>query len=145
VDVDEVVARAVRAQHQFAGWDERQVDELLSTVAECVATAADDLARRTADETGMGNARDKAIKISFASRSVQRDLRGRRAAGVLRPEEQSEVLENASPVGVVLGLIPVTNPVATLVFKTLIALKGRNALIASCHHRARGVGRYATQ
>jgi acyl-CoA reductase-like NAD-dependent aldehyde dehydrogenase len=93
----------------------------------------------------MGNARDKSIKISFASRTVQQDLRGRPAAGILHPGRRSDIVEIASPVGVVLGLIPVTNPIATLAFKTLISLKGRNALIASCHHRAQNVGRYTTR
>ncbi len=144
LDVDEIVARAVRAQHQFAAWNEHQIDDVLERVAESVALVAEDLARSSAHETGMGNARDKSIKISFASRTVQQDLRGRPAAGILHPGRRSDIVEIASPVGVVLGLIPVTNPVATLAFKTLIALKGRNALIASCHHRAQNVGRYTT-
>lgn len=144
LDVDEIVARAVRAQHQFAAWNERQIDDVLERVAESVALVAEDLARSSAHETGMGNARDKSIKISFASRTVQQDLRGRPAAGILHPGRRSDIVEIASPVGVVLGLIPVTNPIATLAFKTLIALKGRNALIASCHHRAQNVGRYTT-
>ena len=83
LDVDEIVARAVRAQHQFAGWDERQIDDVLEHVAESVALAAEELARYATDETGMGNARDKSIKISFASRTVQQDLKGRPAAGIL--------------------------------------------------------------
>src|SRR4051794_31398990 len=70
-DVDAIVARAVQAQRQFAAWDERQIDGVLERVAESVALAAEDLARYAADETGMGNARDKSIKISFASRTVQ--------------------------------------------------------------------------
>jgi acyl-CoA reductase-like NAD-dependent aldehyde dehydrogenase len=145
LDVDEVVARAVRAQHQFAGWNERQTDDVLEHVAESVARAAEELARYATDETGMGNARDKSIKISFASRTVQQDLSGRPAAGILHPGRRSDIVEIASPVGVVLGLIPVTNPVATLAFKALICLKGRNALIASCHHRAQNVGCYTTR
>ena len=144
LDVDEIVARAVRAQHQVAAWNQRQIDDVLERVAESVALIAEDLARSSAHETGMGNARDKSIKISFASRTVQQDLRGRPAAGILHPGRRSDIVEIASPVGVVLGLIPVTNPIATLAFKTLIALKGRNALIASCHHRAQNVGRYTT-
>ena len=142
LDVDDVVARAVNAQRQFAEWDERRVDELLAQVAGSVIMAADDLARRTTHETGMGNARDKFIKISFATHTVQRYLEGKIAAGILSPDERSDIVEIASPVGVVFGLIPVTNPVATLAFKSLIALKGRNALIASCHHGARNVGRH---
>ena len=145
LSVDQIVARAVRAQHQFATWNERQIDDVLERVAESVASAAEDLARYAADETGMGNARDKMMKISFASRTVQQDLRGRLAAGILHPGRRSDIVEIASPVGVVLGLIPVTNPVATLAFKTLISLKGRNALIASCHHRAKDVGRHTAK
>ena len=87
LDVDEIVARAVRAQHQFAGWNERQIDDVLEHVAESVALAADDLARYATDETGMGNARDKSIKISFASRTVQQDLKGRPAAGILHSRQ----------------------------------------------------------
>ena len=145
LDVDEIIARAARAQNQFAAWSERLVDDVLERVAESVASAADDLARYAADETGMGNATDKSVKISFASRTVQQDLRGRPAAGILHPGRRSDIVEIASPVGVVLGLIPVTNPVATLAFKTLISLKGRNALIASCHHGAQNVGRYTAK
>jgi len=127
LSVDQIVARAVRAQHQFATWNERQIDDVLERVAESVASAAEDLARYAADETGMGNARDKMMKISFASRTVQQDLRGRLAAGILHPGRRSDIVEIASPVGVVLGLIPVTNPVATLAFKTLISLKDSDA------------------
>ena len=72
-------------------------------MAESVALAAEDLACYATDETGMGNARDKSIKISFASRTVQQDLRGRPAAGILHPGRRSDIVEIASPVGVEIG------------------------------------------
>jgi acetaldehyde dehydrogenase/alcohol dehydrogenase len=90
-------------------------------------------------ETGIGNVADKTFKNRFASLEVNRTLQGRPGIGP-RPPDDRGITEIASPVGVVLGLIPMTNPVATLVFKTLICLKARNALIVSHHPAAAGVG-----
>jgi acyl-CoA reductase-like NAD-dependent aldehyde dehydrogenase len=90
-------------------------------------------------ETGIGNVADKTFKNRFASLEVNRALQGRPGVGP-RPPDDRGVTEIASPVGVVLGLIPMTNPVATLVFKTLICVKARNALILSHHPAAAGVG-----
>lgn len=134
--VDDVTGRSLRAQGHFVGWDEPAVDRLLAAVAGSVVAHAPELAAAAVLETGMGNVADKVAKIRFASADVQASLAGRPGAGVLRYDRRRRVLEVAAPVGVVLGLMPVTNPVATLVFTALIALKGRNALIASPHHRA---------
>lgn len=76
---------------------------------------------------------------------VYRSLAGRPASGVVRCDHERNIMELASPVGVVLGLISMTNPVATVVFKALIALKGRNALILSCHRSALTVGSQTTE
>jgi acyl-CoA reductase-like NAD-dependent aldehyde dehydrogenase len=104
-----------------------------------VADRAEELAAATVAETGIGNVADKTFKNRFASLEVNRTLQGRPGIGP-RPPDDRGVTEIASPVGVVLGLIPMTNPVATLVFKTLICLKARNALIVSHHPAAVEVG-----
>jgi acetaldehyde dehydrogenase/alcohol dehydrogenase len=137
--VDEVVARAADAQAVLAGWPEDRVEALLDAVAGAVADRAEELAAATVAETGIGNVADKTFKNRFASLEVNRTLQGRPGIGP-RPPDARGVTEIASPVGVVLGLIPMTNPVATLVFKTLICLKARNALIVSHHPAAAGVG-----
>jgi acyl-CoA reductase-like NAD-dependent aldehyde dehydrogenase len=137
--VDAVVARAADAQAELAGWPEDRVEALLAAVAEAVAGQAEELAAATVDETGIGNVADKTFKNRFASLEVNRTLQGRPGIGP-RPPDDRGITEIASPVGVVLGLIPMTNPVATLVFKTLICLKARNALIVSHHPAAAGVG-----
>jgi acetaldehyde dehydrogenase / alcohol dehydrogenase len=90
-------------------------------------------------ETGIGNVADKTFKNRFASQEVNRSLQGKPGVGRW-PTDEHGVTEIASPVGVVLGLIPMTNPVSTLVFKTLICLKARNALIVSHHPAAVEVG-----
>jgi len=137
--VDEVVARAAEAQAVLAGWPEDRVEALLDAVAVAVADRAGELAAATVAETGIGNVADKTFKNRFASLEVNRALQGRPGIGP-RPPDDRGVTEIASPMGVVLGLIPMTNPVATLVFKTLICLKARNALIVSHHPAAAGVG-----
>jgi acyl-CoA reductase-like NAD-dependent aldehyde dehydrogenase len=137
--VDAAVARAAAAQAVLAGWPEARVEALLDAIAGAVAGQAGELAAATVAETGIGNVADKTFKNRFASLEVNRALQGRPGVGP-RPPDDRGVTEIASPVGVVLGLIPMTNPVATLVFKALICVKARNALIVSHHPAAAGVG-----
>jgi acetaldehyde dehydrogenase/alcohol dehydrogenase len=137
--VDAAVEAAAAAQADLAGWSEGRVEALLDDVAGAVAAQAEELAAATVAETGIGNVADKTFKNRFASLEVNRALQGRPGIGP-RPPDDRGVTEIASPVGVVLGLIPMTNPVATLVFKTLICLKARNALIVSHHPAAAAVG-----
>src|SRR5215218_7775301 len=137
--VDAAVARAVAAQEVLAGWPEARVEALLDAVAGAVAGQAGELAAATVAETGIGDVADKTFKNRFASLEVNRTLQGKPGVGP-RPTDACGVTEIASPVGVVLGLIPMTNPTSTLMFKTLICLKARNALIVSHHPAAVGVG-----
>ena len=139
-DTHEMVARAAKAQKPFEKWPEERVDALLKDIAETIAERAEELAEESVAETGIGVATDKVMKIRFASLEVYKTTADQRAAGEIKTDHQRHVTEIASPVGVVLGLIPVTNPVSTAVFKTLVALKGRNAIIMSCHRNALGVG-----
>ncbi|MCK4793923.1 MAG: aldehyde dehydrogenase family protein [Desulfobacteraceae bacterium] len=141
-DTDEMVDRAQKAQRLFASWTEDRVDALLKEIAEAIAAKAEELATATVTETKMGIVADKVIKIRFASLDVYKGVAGHPATGFLT-DSQARISEIACPVGVVFGLIPVTNPVPTIVFKTIICLKGRNALILSCHRDALGVGRQA--
>ena len=83
---------------------------------------------------------DKANKNRFASLNVAQSLVGKPGVGVVGSDERKALTEIADPMGVVLGLIPMTNPVATLVFKALICIKARDALIVSCQRDAANVG-----
>jgi acetaldehyde dehydrogenase/alcohol dehydrogenase len=139
-DTNEMVERAQKAQQAFASWTEERVDAMLKEIAETIAARAEELATDVVAETKMGVVADKVFKIRFASLDVFQVVSGRKAAGFLT-EGQDRVSEIACPVGVVFGLIPVTNPVSTIVFKSIVCLKGRNALILSCHRDALGVGK----
>ncbi len=93
---------------------------MLSGLADTMACSARALAELTVAETGLGLADDKTAKNTFAAREVLASMVGRTGCGLLR-RDSGGVTEIARPVGVVLGLMPVTNPVATLVHATLAA------------------------
>ena len=139
-DTNQMVERAKRSQRLFASWTEERVDNLLKDIAETIAARAEELAARCVAETNIGIVADKITKIRFATLEVYKNVSGHSASGFLTGP-QDRVAEIACPVGVVFGLIPVTNPVSTIAFKTIICLKGRNSLILSCHRDALGVGK----
>jgi acetaldehyde dehydrogenase/alcohol dehydrogenase len=130
-EIDEIVTRASAAQRVLEGWPEPRIDRLLLEIAQAAAIHAKELAEVTVRITRVGNVRDKVAKNLMASLGVYRSLAGRPANGTLDTDESTSITEIAAPVGVIAGIIPVTNPGATAIFKTLIAIKGRNALIMS--------------
>ena len=138
--VDALIARSVAAHESIADWHEDQVDGLINALATEIAGHADKLAAATVSETGIGCVPDKAEKNRFASLDVAQSLVGKPGVGVMGSHEREALTEIADPMGIVLGLIPMTNPVSTLVFKTLICIKARDALIVSCHPDAANVG-----
>ena len=142
-EVNAMVARAAEAQRQFEAWPEDRVDALLLAVANAVMAQAEPLARATVEETRIGNVPDKTSKNMHASLGIYHYLAGKPGRGVIAVDAQRRVTDIASPAGVVFGIIPVTNPVATAVFKTLISLKARCALILSFHRACLGVGNMA--
>jgi acyl-CoA reductase-like NAD-dependent aldehyde dehydrogenase len=142
-EVEQMVANGLAAQRVFENWDEERVDALLKDIAESVAAEAEELGKASIEETHIGNAGDKALKIQMASVGVFSQLEGATGRGTLNVNDETHVTEIAAPIGVVFGLVPVTNPVPTVVNKTLICLKSRNALIYSTHRMAAGVGERA--
>jgi len=137
--VETLVDQALAAQREIENWSEQRIDMLLHALADAVAGHAHHLAVATVAETGMGNVRDKTVKNSLASVGVYRQLAGQIGLGEIGFDRDRRVAEIASPVGVIVGLIPATHPVATFIFKSLIAIKGRNAIIFSPSRRAQQV------
>jgi acyl-CoA reductase-like NAD-dependent aldehyde dehydrogenase len=139
-DTNEMVERAIKAQKSFEQWPEDRINALLEEIAKTIAEKAEELANKNVQETGIGVVADKIQKIRFASLEVYKTIVDYLAAGVVCKNPQNKVSEIACPVGVIFAMIPVTNPVSTIVFKCLVALKGRNAIILSCHRNALGIG-----
>lgn len=139
-EVDEMVARAQAAQREIETWPEERIDALLAGVAQAVVARAEELAILTVQETKLGNVRDKVTKNQMASLGVLQSLVGRPGIGPTHDDAARRVTEIASPAGVVFGIVPMTNPVATAIFKTLISVKARNALILSFQRACLKVG-----
>lgn len=134
--VDDMVARAVAAQREFKAWSDEQIDGLLLALAQIIADHASELAALNVEETNIGNVPDKINKIQVGSLGVYRALSGHVGGGFDPADSTKTVIDIIDPVGVVFGLVPVTNPVSTFIFKVLICLKARNAVILSSSRRA---------
>ena len=135
-DARESVERAAQAQKKFASFPQAQIDAVVDACAEAAAGAAESLARLAVEETGYGNVPDKILKNRLAAVEVHRAIRGMKTVGIVREDAQRKILEVAEPVGVVAAIIPSTNPTSTAIYKTLIALKSRNAIVLSPHPTA---------
>jgi acyl-CoA reductase-like NAD-dependent aldehyde dehydrogenase len=139
-EVDDLVSRAIVAQETIQDWSEAQIEALLLALAKAVSSRAEILARAAVTESGIGNVPDKIQKARFGSLSVYQSLAGKPGPGLVSIDEERQVVTFAASVGVVLGLVPATNPISTAIFKTLIALKARNALILSFSRRTAQAG-----
>jgi acetaldehyde dehydrogenase (acetylating) len=132
----ELAALAFAAQQKFAKFSQEQVDAVVEAVAKAAASNAEILARAAVEETGYGNVTDKILKNNVAAIEVPRAIRGMRTVGVVNEDKERKILEVAVPVGVVCAIIPSTNPTSTAIYKTIIALKSRNAIVLSPHPSA---------
>ncbi len=138
-DVDDMVERSAAAQAEFRTWTEERVDSLLRRLAQRIHDEATPLAEATVEFTRMGSVADKAYKNRAASMGIYYWLAGKIGSGEVSTDSDRLITEFAAPVGVVFGLIPVTSPVATAIFKSLICLKSRNSLILSFNRATRGL------
>ena len=136
-EVRDHVARAKVAVKAIAHYDQEQTDRLCKAMAEAGARAALDLGRLAVDETGIGRLHYKVLKNLFGSEGTWESVAGERTVGFISRDEATGVHEVATPVGVVAGIIPTTNPTSTALFKSIIAVKGRNAIVISPHPRSR--------
>ncbi len=132
----ELAERAYQAFLAFQDFSPEQVDRIVAAMAEAATAAAEKLARLAVEETGFGIVADKVQKNLFASQKVYDAIRPLKTAGVVREDRPAGIVEIAVPVGVVAAILPTTNPTSTAIYKTLIALKGRNAIILSPHPKA---------
>ncbi len=130
-------AAARKAQAILAGFTQEQTDRVVAAMAEAARSDAERLARLAHEETGFGNVKDKTLKNLFAATDVHEYIRPLRTVGILREDAARKVVEIAEPMGVVAAVIPSTNPTSTAIFKALIGIKARNAVVMSPHPSAR--------
>jgi len=128
--------KAREAQKVFAEISQEEVNRIVKAMAEAGESNSQWLARMAVDETKFGVFEDKITKNIFASRHVYDYIKEMKTAGIIREDPAVKVVEIAAPVGVVMGIVPSTNPTSTVLFKCLIALKSRNAIVISPHPSA---------
>ena len=131
------IAELRRAQKEFATFTQEQVDKIFRAAAIAANNERIRLAKMAVEETGMGIVEDKVVKNHFAAEYIYNQYKDMKTCGVLEEDHTYGVTKVAEPIGVIAAIVPTTNPTSTAIFKTLIALKTRNAIIISPHPRAK--------
>ncbi len=133
----EAIARVRKAQQVFATYTQEQVDKIFLAAASAANKARIPLAKMAVEETGMGIVEDKVIKNNYASEYIYNAYKDTKTCGVIEEDKAFGIKKIADPIGVIAAVIPTTNPTSTAIFKCLLALKTRNAIIISPHPRAK--------
>jgi len=136
-EVRDLVERAKRATLAVHDYDQARIDAICKAVAEAGAAAAHDLARLAVEETGIGRVHYKVLKNLLGTEGVWDSIKDEKTVGIVTRDNAKGLLEVATPVGVIAGIIPTTNPTSTAFYKALISIKGRNAVVISPHPRAK--------
>jgi acetaldehyde dehydrogenase (acetylating) len=135
-EVREALRAAYEAQQQFRSFTQDQVDRICAAMAAAGAAEAARLGRLATEETGFGKPEDKEQKNLFATQRVWESIADLKTVGVIREDAEKKLIYIGEPMGIVAALIPSTNPTSTVMFKALIAVKARNAIVASPHPKA---------
>ena len=135
--LDAIINKAKVAQINYSKFNQKQVNEIFYRAALAANRARIPLAKQAAQETQMGIAEDKVIKNHFASEFIYNKFKDVKTCGVIEHDTANGIRKVAEPIGVIGGIIPTTNPTSTVIFKALLALKTRNAIVFSPHPRAK--------
>ena len=125
------------AQKVFATYTQEQVDKIFFAAASAANKMRIPLAKMAVEETGMGVVEDKVIKNNYAAEYIYNAYKNTKTVGVVEEDKEYGIKKIAEPIGLIAAVIPTTNPTSTAIFKTLISLKTRNAIIISPHPRAK--------
>lgn len=135
-EVRNLAKQASKAQQILKNFTQAQVDAIIDVMREAAEANAERLALMAVSETGMGKFEDKFFKNYFAARFVYKYIKDMKTVGIVREDQEQQIWEIAEPVGVIAGIIPTTNPTSTVIYKSMIALKARNAIVFSPHPSA---------
>ncbi|MCQ2740707.1 MAG: aldehyde dehydrogenase family protein, partial [Alphaproteobacteria bacterium] len=136
-DLDALIKKVKAVQEIFATFDQEKVNNIFKAAATAADKARIPLARMAVEDTGMGVMEDKIIKNHFASEYIYNKYKNEKTCGIIKSDKTNGIKIVAEPLGVIAGVVPTTNPTSTAIFKSLICLKTRNAIIFSPHPRAK--------
>jgi len=135
--LESLIDRVLIAQKTFSTFSQKQVDAIFSAAAMAANDSRICLAHLAFKETEMGVVEDKVVKNHFASEFIFNEYKNVKTCGIIEQDDSNGIIKIAEPIGVIAGIIPTTNPTSTVIFKSLITLKTRNAIIFSPHPRAK--------
>jgi acetaldehyde dehydrogenase / alcohol dehydrogenase len=136
-ELNELMERVKKAQETYSTYTQEQVDKIFREAAKAAAAARIPLAQQAVAESGMGIVEDKVIKNLFAAEYILNKYRHDKTCGIVAENEPYGTITLAEPLGIICGIVPTTNPTSTAIFKSLISLKTRNAIVFSPHPRAK--------
>ena len=134
--VTSIIDKARLAAAVFSQFDQKKTDHIVKKVYEVGFKNRVKLAKMAHEETKMGVWQHKVMKNTIATQLVYEDIKNQKTVGLIYDNEISGIRKIAQPLGIILAIIPVTNPTSTVMFKILLALKTRNPIVISSHHSA---------
>ena len=132
----DLATRAKKAWLELAEFSQDKIDTIIDAMAAAATAQAEAFARLAVEETGYGVVEDKVQKNLFSSEKVYGFIRPMKTVGVVARDEARRLVEIAEPFGVVAAVVPSTNPTSTAIYKILIAIKARCAIVISPHPSA---------
>lgn len=145
VYTDGLVEKALKAEQEYSTFSQEQVDKIVEAAALAGSEAALILAHEAVDETGRGVVEDKDTKNRFATENVYNAIKNDKTVGVIEEDKIKGEVKIAAPLGVLAGIVPTTNPTSTAMFKSLLALKTRNAIVFAFHPQAQKSSAHAAK
>ena len=142
---DSLVQKALKAEAEFATFTQEQVDKIVAAAALAGSEAALMLAHEAVDETGRGVVEDKDTKNRFATENVYHAIKNDKTVGIIEEDKTKGEVKIAAPLGVLAGIVPTTNPTSTAMFKSIITLKTRNAIVFAFHPQAQKCSAHAAK
>lgn len=136
-EVRSLLKTAYEAQKQLATFDQQKIDAIVKAISDAAYQNAEKLAKMANEETGFGKWQDKVIKNIFSAKYVYEAIKDQKTIGILRDDKKTKIMDIGAPVGVVAGIVPSTNPTSTAIYKTMISVKGGNAIVFSPHPSAK--------
>ncbi|MGT2675469.1 acetaldehyde dehydrogenase (acetylating) [Streptococcus rupicaprae] len=133
----DLVRNGKQAANIIATFSDEQIDAILKNIVKAVGDNAYYLADMAVEETGFGKLADKAYKNYAASHLLYDEIKDLQTSGILEFDEGNKVFSVAEPMGLLLGITPSTNPTSTVIFKAMIAIKSRNAIVFAPHPSAK--------
>ncbi len=132
----DLARKGAAAAKQMADYTSEQIDRILKSMVEAAREHAACLGKMAVEETGFGKALDKAYKNHAASVLLYEDIKDMKTVGIISEDPEKKILEVAAPAGLIMGIVPSTNPTSTVIYKSMIAIKAGNAIVFSPHPSA---------